>query len=157
VNILEAADEGFATVIRGTPVIPAQIVAEWFREKAKTYYIKKVVADRYRFTALNEAFKNEGLELTGIPSGMITHTKLHPLITKLFAEGNLIFGDDKLMRWYCWNVYVETKPNGNKVYEKIEPIKRKTDGFFAFLHAMSADGELIEAAESIRFYDVIAN
>ena len=48
------------------------------------------------------------------------------------------------MRWYCNNVYVDTDKKGNKSYLKIEPIKRKTDGFFAFLHAMSVEEELIE-------------
>mgnify|MGYP001188996407 FL=1 len=82
--------------------------------------------------------------LEGIPSGYITHSKLHPIITKLFAENKLVFGDDKLMRWYCNNVYVNTDRKGNKSYLKIEPIKRKTDGFFCFLHAMSVEEELQE-------------
>jgi phage terminase large subunit-like protein len=51
------------------------------------------------------------------------------------------------MRWYTNNVYVLTDGKGNKSYLKIEPIKRKTDGFFCFLHAMSKDEDLVEAGE----------
>jgi phage terminase large subunit-like protein len=147
IDIQEAVDLGLATIVRNAPIIPEDVVYEWFEEQAKCYSIKKVVADRHRFRALKDKFDAEGLELEGIPSGYITHSKLHPIITKLFAENNLIFGDDKLMRWYCNNVYVDTDKKGNKSYLKVEPIKRKTDGFFCFLHAMSVEEELVEFVE----------
>lgn len=153
IDIQGAVDLGLATIVKGVPIIPAKTVVDWFKGQAEQYIIKKVVADRYRYAALKEAFEAEGIELAGIPSGYITHNRLHPIITRLFAEEMLIFGDDKLMRWYCNNVYVDTDGKGNKTYLKIEPIKRKTDGFFAFLHAMSADEELIEVGE-FRSYDV---
>lgn len=151
IDIQEAVDLRLATIVKGVPIIPPKIIVDWFREQANAYVIKKVVADRYRYAALKEAFEAEGMELEGIPTGYITHNKLHPLITQLFADRQLIFGDDKLMRWYCNNVYVDTDKKGNKSYLKIEPIKRKTDGFFAFLHAMSKDEELVEAAEPVIF------
>lgn len=144
IDIHEAVDLGLATIVRGYPIIPEDMVYEWFEKQAQHYTIKKVVADRFRFTALKDKFEREGLKLIAIPSGYITHNRLHPIITKLFAERNLVFGDDKLMRWYCNNVYVDTDKKGNKSYLKIEPIKRKTDGFFSFLHAMSVEDELIE-------------
>lgn len=147
IDIDEAVDLGFATIIKDVPIIPEEVVYSWFEEQAEFYSIKKVVADRHRFTALKDKFDAEGLELEGIPSGYITHSKLHPIITKLFAENKLIFGDDKLMRWYCNNVFVHTDKKENKTYLKIEPIKRKTDGFFAFLHAMSIEEELEEYHE----------
>lgn len=148
IDIQEAVDLGLATIVKGAPIIPEDIVYNWFAEQSEFYVIKKVVADRHRITALKDKFDAEGLELQGIASGYITHSKLHPIITKLFAENKLIFGDDKLMRWYCNNVYVDTDKKGNKSYLKIEPIKRKTDGFFAFLHAMSVEEELIEASNN---------
>ncbi|WP_246345983.1 terminase TerL endonuclease subunit [Sedimentibacter hydroxybenzoicus] len=153
IDIQEAVNLGLATIVKGIPVISADIVYNWFEEQAEWYVIKKVVADRHRYSALKEVFDAKGLELQGIPNGYITHTKLHPLITQLFANGDLIFGDDKLMRWFCNNVYVDTDKKGNKSYLKIEPIKRKTDGFFCFLHCMSADEELIEMGEGL-FLDV---
>ncbi len=153
INIQEAVDLGLATIVRGVPIIPPKLIANWFKNQAKDYNIKKVVSDRYRYAALKEAFEAEGIEFEGIPSGYITHNKLHPLITQLFADGLLIFGDDKLMRWYVNNCYVQTDSKGNKSYHKIEPIKRKTDGFFCFLHSMSADDELIEVGDIV-FHDV---
>ena len=144
INIKEAEELELCTIVKGTPTIPASVVVEWFKKKAEKYYIKKVVADRFRYSALKEEFDKEGLEYVAIANGAPTHNKLNPLITKMFAEETLVFGDDKLMRWYCNNVYVDTDKKGNKTYLKIEPIKRKTDGFFAFLHAMVVDEELQE-------------
>ncbi len=144
INIKEAEELGLCTIVKGTPTIPASVVVEWFKKKSEKYYIKKVVADRFRHSALKEEFDKEGLEYVAIANGAPTHNKLNPLITKMFSEETLVFGDDKLMRWYCNNVYVHTDKKGNKTYLKIEPIKRKTDGFFAFLHAMVVDEELQE-------------
>lgn len=136
VNIQEAVDEGFATIVRGVPIIPPEMLADWFVEEAKKVYIKKVYSDRFKFPSLKEAFEKIGLELDGIPNGSISHNKLEPIITRMFSERSLVLEDDKLMRWFIWNVKVETDKKGNKTYLKIEPIKRKTDGFFCFLHGL---------------------
>lgn len=153
INIREAEELGLATIVKDVPIIPASVVVDWFKEKAGKYHIKRVVADRYRYSSLKDEFQNEGIQFDAIPNGAPTHNKLHPLITQIFAESNIIFGDDKLMRWYCNNVYVDTDGKGNKTYKKIEPIKRKTDGFFAFLHAMVVDEDIPEIKE-VRFYEV---
>lgn len=147
INIDEAVDLGLATIVKDAPIIPPALIVEWFKKEAVSYGIKKVVADRYRYAALKEAFDQVGMIFEGIPSGYITHNRLHPLITQLFANHMIVFGDDKLMRWYVNNCYVQTDSKGNKSYHKIEPIKRKTDGFFCFLHAMSEDEQLVEAGE----------
>lgn len=153
INIQEAVDLGLATIVKDVPIIPASVVVDWFRERSNSYNILQVVADRYRYLNLKAGFDDEGIPFKGIPNGAPTHNKLHPLINQIFAEHTVIFGDDKLMRWYCNNVCVETDKKGNKTFKKIEPIKRKTDGFFAFLHALVVDEELIEAQEA-QFYDV---
>lgn len=40
------------------------------------------------------------------------------------------------MRWYTNNVQVTVKKDGNKIYEKKDEVRRKTDGFQAFIHAL---------------------
>lgn len=149
IDIMEAVDLGLATIIKGVPTIPPQVVADWFVKQSKLYNIITIVADSFRYAALKQVFDKEGIPLQAVRSGEITHSKLHPLISQLFANKNLIFGDDKLMRWYVNNTYVETRKNGNKAYLKIEPIKRKTDGFFCFLHAMSVEEDLPDESEGI--------
>jgi phage terminase large subunit-like protein len=48
------------------------------------------------------------------------------------------------MRWYTNNVLVVIKKDGNKEYQKIEPIRRKTDGFQAFVCGLYRVDELKE-------------
>ena len=76
--------------------------------------------------------------------GPITHAKLAPLVESIFAEETIVFGDNPTMRWYTNNVYTEKDKKGNITYLKIEPKTRKTDGFFAFIHALTKDDELKE-------------
>jgi len=124
------------------------VIVDWFKNQAKTYHVKKVYADRFKFVALKEEFEKAGLELVGVPNGTVTHSLLAPIITGMFANGTIAFENNKLMRWYIWNVAVRTDKKGNKSYEKIEPILRKTDGFFSFLHGLIAtelNDELKEA------------
>lgn len=156
INLLEK--EGRITVVRGYPVIPTDMIAEWFMEMANKYYIKKVYADRFKYVALKDSFEKVGLELVGVPNGTISHNQLAPVISDMFANGNVILDDNKLIRWYFWNVKVVTDKKGNKSYEKIEPLKRKTDGFFSFLHGLIAtelNDELSDNQGEVMDLDVV--
>src|SRR5699024_2563661 len=139
-------------------VIPPDLIADWFYKQSSKYYIKKVYSDRIKYITLKESFEKVGLELVGVPNGTISHNQLAPIITTMFANGDIILDGGKLMRWFFWNVKVETDKKGNKSYAKIEPIKRKTDGFFAFLHGMIAtelNNELEESQIGLMDIDVI--
>ncbi|MGG5463495.1 terminase large subunit domain-containing protein [Clostridium sp. B9] len=146
-NIELAKEMGLCTIIKEDTINPKYIV-EWFLDKANTYNILDIKADRFRKSLLASAFAEAGLPLHDVGNGYITHNKLAPLIERLFAEENIIFGNDPMMRWYTNNVYVDTDPKENKSYKKIEPRLRKTDGFFAFLHAMTADEEIPQSEQS---------
>lgn len=156
INLLEKEER--ITVVRGYPVIPTDMIAEWFMKMANKYYIKKVYADRFKYVALKDSFEKVGLELVGVPNGTISHNQLAPVISDMFANGNVILDDNKLIRWYFWNVKVVTDKKGNKSYEKIEPLKRKTDGFFSFLHGLIAtelNEELSDNQGDIMDLDVV--
>ncbi|MCQ6531084.1 terminase TerL endonuclease subunit [Bacillus mycoides] len=124
--------------------IDADRVINWFLEKAKVFNIKKVACDSFRSSIMEEKFKETGMPLEIVRRGPVTHAKLAPLIDEMFIKQLIIFGDDPLMRWYVGNVFVDEKGNGNKEYCKIDKEKRKTDGFFAFTHALTQDSELTE-------------
>lgn len=158
IDINQLVRDGYVTVVTGVPVIPTDLIADWFYEKSSEYYIKIVYADRFKFLALRDSFEKIGLELKGVPNGTISHNQLAPIITDMFANENVILDDNKLMRWYFWNVKVVTDKKGNKSYEKIEPIKRKTDGFFSFLHGLIAtelNNEIEETSGEVVNYDLI--
>lgn len=137
----EAVEKGLATIIY-EDCIDGKYVAEWFKEQSKKYNIIEVYADDYRKSILNAAFMKVNIAIKKVRNGYVTHSKVFPLIETLFQNENIIFGDDMLMRWYVNNVYVETDEKGNKTFKKKEPILRKTDGFFAFIHALSEESKI---------------
>jgi phage terminase large subunit-like protein len=151
--VQEMVDRGLITIIN-RPNISAADIAGWFLEQAKNYHIIDIACDSYRASLLESEFTQKGLPLTEVRSGPITHAKVAPLIEQIFAEETLVFGDNPTMRWYTNNVCQEMDKKGNITYLKIEPKTRKTDGFFALLHALSKDAELEEPQEDVLSLDV---
>ncbi len=151
--VQEMADRGLVTIVYDD-LITDEHIAQWFLEQAKTYHILDIVGDSFRISYLENVFKEKGLPLSQVRSGPITHAKVAPLIESLFAEEKIAFGDSPTMRWYVNNTYQELDAKGNVTYKKIEPKTRKTDGFFALIHALSRDGDLQEAHEDVLALDV---
>ena len=136
-----AIEKGLLTVVYDKS-ISAEHVVGWFVEKSKIFRFKKIAMDLHRASILKQKFEEAGFEVEVVRRGPITHSKLSPLVEEMFVKQTIVFGDDPLMRWYVGNVYKEEKGNGNIEYKKIDKEKRKTDGFFAFLHALNFDSEL---------------
>lgn len=57
---------------------------------------------------------------------------------------SIAWGDNPLMRWYTNNTKLVPAAHGNFTYGKIEEKSRKTDGFMAFVAAMTREGEIPE-------------
>ncbi|MGX7099436.1 terminase TerL endonuclease subunit [Globicatella sanguinis] len=133
--------EGYVTIVPGNVMDP-QLVSNWFSEMNQKYKIKGIAMDRFRKNAVKEVFDKDGLPIVEVASGYITHNKLAPLVDMMFANHNIVYGPDRMMRWYTNNVYVDVDNKGNKSYKKIDPEKRKTDGFMALIHALSLDEQL---------------
>lgn len=136
IDIKLAEQKGLVTIVPGK-TFDVSYVTNWFIQQIKKYKfnILEIATDSYRSALIESDFKENGLPLTMVRSGPISHGKIAPVIEKKFADRNIIFGDDMMMRWYTNNVKVETDGKGNKTYKKIEPEKRKTDGFMAYVHA----------------------
>ncbi len=141
--IMEMVARGLITIV-DTETIRPELIADWFLEQSKDFNIINIAADDYKATYLAQAFEKVGLPLTIVKYGYITHTKLAPLVDSMFAEKTLIWGDNPTMNWYTRNTFKDFDKKGNITYKKIEPKLRKTDGFFALLHALSLDDELEE-------------
>lgn len=151
--VQEMADRGLITIIRSDN-ISTQDISGWFLGQAKKYHIKNIMCDNYRAALLESEFKERGLPLTQVRSGPITHAKVAPLVEQIFAEETIVFGDNPTMRWYTNNTCQEVDKKGNTTYLKIEPKTRKTDGFFALVHALTQDAELEDNTGEIMSLDV---
>jgi phage terminase large subunit-like protein len=139
-----AKEKGLCTIIYDDKSIDPSRVVNWYLEMAKKFNIKKIAMDEYRASILKPKLEEAGFEVQVVRRGKITHGKLDPLIQDMFINQTIIFHDDPMMRWFVGNVYRDFLGNDNVEYKKIEPERRKTDGFFAFTHALNLDDELKE-------------
>ena len=141
--IREWEEQGLLSVVEGETIDP-NLVVSWFVEMRNYYDIKKIIGDNFRMEVLKPLFEAEGFEVEIIRNPRAIHGLLAPRIELAFANRQIIFGDNPLMRWYTNNVLVVIKKDGNKEYQKKEPIRRKTDGFQAFVHAIYRADEVAE-------------
>lgn len=139
----EMVEKGLITIVQDDSIKP-EYLSNWFLEQQEKYNIKNIFADDFRIDLLKSKFDEVGLPLEKVKSGPITHAKVAPLIESIFAEEEIIMGDNPTMRWYINNTYQKVDKKGNTTYLKIEPKTRKTDGFFALIHVMSRESDLQE-------------
>ncbi|GIN86968.1 terminase [Heyndrickxia sporothermodurans] len=139
-----AKRKGLCTIVYDKSIDPERVV-NWYIEKLKIFNIRKIAMDDYRASILGPKLREAGFDVETVRRGRITHGKLSPLIDDMFINHKIVFGDDPLMRWYVGNVYKDFQGNDNIEYKKIDKEKRKTDGFFAFLHALNLDQLLKES------------
>ena len=145
--IREWEEEGFLTIL-DEPVIQVSHIVDWFVRMREMYGLNRIVADTFRLDLVKTALENEGFEVIYIRNPKAASAKLAPRIETVFANHQLVFGNNPLMRWYSNNVLVKIDKVGNKSYEKKDEIKRKTDGFMAMLYAFwEADNVLVDEME----------
>ena len=140
--IKEWEQQGLLTIV-DEPVINISHIVKWFVEAREIYGVNTIVADTFRLDLVKAALEAEGFELLYIRNPKAIHSLLAPKVETMFANQNIIFGDNPLMRWYTNNVYVHIKKDGNKEYLKKDEFRRKTDGFQAFIHALWKADELL--------------
>ncbi|CAN7411426.1 terminase large subunit [Peribacillus frigoritolerans] len=149
VPIFEWEDKGLLTIV-DEPVINIKHIVDWFVDMRELYGVNTIVADTFRLDLVKAALEAEGFTLLYIRNPKAIHSLLAPRVETLFANNNIIFGDNPLMRWYTNNVYVHIKKDGNKEYLKKDEFKRKTDGFQAFIHALWQADEIL--IDDVDFY-----
>ncbi|MFS0878276.1 terminase large subunit domain-containing protein [Solibacillus isronensis] len=140
--IREWEEQGLITILHKDTMDP-HLIVKWFVDKRKEgYLIKKIVGDNFRMELLKPLFEAEAFEVEVIRNPDAASALLSPKIELAFDKENVIFGDNPMMRWYTNNVLVIIDNKGNKLYRKKEPVKRKTDGFMAFLYGVWAARDL---------------
>lgn len=135
--IYDWEQEGLLTIVN-EPVINVQHIVDWFVKMREEHGLTTIVADTFRLDLVKTALEAEGFEIMYVRTKGI-EALLAPRVETIFAEKRVVFGDNPLMRWYTWNVKVMTDAKGNRTYGKKDEIRRKTDGFQAFIHALYRD------------------
>ncbi|MBO1005617.1 terminase large subunit domain-containing protein [Pseudogracilibacillus auburnensis] len=138
--IKEWEKQGLMKVVDEPSLNPMHVV-NWFIEMREKYGVEKIIADNYKLDILRPLLENEGFEVEAIRRPTSIHPLLAPRVEDGFANNKFIFEDNPLMRWYTNNVYVKETKDGKQFLKK-EEVKRKTDGFQAFIHALYRANDL---------------
>ena len=73
----------------------------------------------------------------------------------LQMSDRIIFGDDPPLRLFTNNTYVIEDNQGYRSFLKKEPIRRKTDGFHAFLAALYKREAISEYVDYSEAFDIL--
>lgn len=145
----EMVARGLLTIVDDVEISPSLITA-WIDEQSKPYEITKIALDNYRYGLIARELREIGYDAKDKRVKLVRPSDImmvQPKITSVFATGKIIWDDDPMMRWYTNNAKLEPAPNNNWKYGKIEPKSRKTDGFMAFVAAMTIEEELPDTFE----------
>jgi len=154
----QMVERGLLTIVDDVEINPT-LIAEWIQQQRMVYNIEKVAIDSYRYTLLSRALR----DIAGFDAKDKTVKLVRPsdvmlvqqTINSLFIGNKITWGDDPMMRWYTNNTKLEPAPNNNFKYGKIEPKSRKTDGFMAFVAAMTLEQELPDDSALAFFAPII--
>lgn len=133
--INEWQEQGLVTIV-DEPSIDPQHLVDWLDAQREYYEIELVCADGFRMDLLKPLLDRNDYESEFIRNPRGVQAKVAPIIEDGFANERFIFGDDPIMRWYTNNTYIKEDNQGNRTFLKKESVRRKTDGFHAFLAAL---------------------
>lgn len=137
--LAEAEKRGELTMIY-EPEISPDIPVDWVDSMREKYNLVMGGIDQFRYTLLAKAFAKRGfdpdrkkgnLKLIYSPE----QSRVAPIISSVFLNHKIKWGDNMLMRWYTNNAIRIIDRRGNITFGKIEPKSRKTDGFMALVAA----------------------
>ncbi|EMF0045314.1 terminase TerL endonuclease subunit [Enterococcus hirae] len=145
--------DGLMKVVDEPSLSPMHVV-NFFLEARKKYGVRKIVADNFKLDVIRPLLEEEGFEVIAIKNPRGIHPLLAPRVEDGFANHRFIFGDNPLMRWFTNNVYVKETQNGKQFLKK-EEIKRKTDGFQAFVYSLYCANELDDQVDYDDVFDML--
>ncbi len=141
---------GLLTMVDDVEVSP-ELPINWLINQRQTHKYKLVhgAIDHFRVTIFKKFLQdaNAGFDIDRKKGNvkMIYNPDINmiaPQISRIFIKKQLGWGENPLMRWFTNNAKIEIDTRGNITYGKIEGKSRKTDGFMAFVAAMTVEDRL---------------
>jgi phage terminase large subunit-like protein len=129
----EYEELGLLTIIPGE-YVKKEYVYDWFVSHSERFIIEKIMYDPAKAYGLVEALNTYGFKTEAVRQGYLTLGPAVDDIKERFLDGNVIFNNNRLFRWYINNVKMAEDRNRNKIPTKVGRY-RKIDGFAAFLNA----------------------
>lgn len=146
----EWAEQSLITLVDDVEIHP-DLLCEWIFRQGQRYQIKQVALDNFRYALFTNSLKNIGFDANdktvklARPSDIM---KVQPVINSMFANHNLIVGDNPVIRWAINNTKLLRNTSGSFYYGKIEEKSRKTDPFLAGVASMTIE-DILGAGESV--------
>lgn len=148
-----AEDMGLLTKVDDVEINPEH-VTNWLQEQREYYSIAKIAIDSYRHTLLASSLAKIGFSAVDGDVKLIRPSDImlvQPIICSAFLNGQFVWGDDPLMRWYANNTILVPEKRNNFSFDKIERRSRKNDGFMALAAAMTIRDELPDDVADMPF------
>ena len=125
--------------------VPSRLIGDWIYDAAGRYHIVGAACDFYRYDAIRDELEDLGFSARDKTVTFVRpsdHMRVQPVINSAFLTGNIAWGEDRLMRWFCNNTKLVPFQNSNYKFEKKEARGQKTDGFMALVCAFCIEGAL---------------
>ena len=119
------AERGLLTIVNDVEINPA-IIADWIAQQRLVYDIEKIAIDSYRYTVLSRALRDVGYDANEKQVKLVRPSDIMQVVQKI---SSMFIGKNSFK------------------YGKIEPKRRKTDGFMAFVNAVILEEELPDAID----------
>lgn len=129
----EYAAEGLLTIVPGE-YVRKEYIYDWFVERAGEYQVEMICYDPAKAFGLVETLAAYGFTTQVVRQGYLTLGPALDDMKERFLDGNIIFNNDRLFRWYLNNVKLVEDRNRNRIPTKVGRY-RKIDGFAAALTA----------------------
>lgn len=148
---------GLVTIVDDVEVHPS-LVTEWLLGQSRVYGIKMISIDHFRHSFFLRELADIGY---AAKDGMVKRVRpsdimlVQPKINSLFVNHGIVWGDDPAMRWFTNNSKLEHAQHGNYTFGKIEPKSRKTDGFMAYVAAMTVEDAIPEEVEAVIYEPLV--
>ena len=133
IDYRELEKEGLLTIVPGE-YIRKEYIFDWFVERSKEYIIESIAYDPAKAYGLVESLKNYGFHTIVVRQGYLTLGPAVDDVKERFLDGNVIYNNNRLFRWYVNNVKLVEDEKRNRLPKK-QGRYRKIDGFAAFLNA----------------------
>ena len=137
--------QGHVTAVDDVSIHP-DLLANWIWTAAKTYNIRMLAMDHYRWTLVSESMRKIGFDAADRDRVKLVRPSdimmVDPVIQECFDRGCFIWGDQPHLRWAVNNTKrvrsskTKGSDTGNFYYAKIEAKSRKTDPWMALVASM---------------------
>lgn len=140
--------QGYLTIVEDS-YVHYEDIYEWFVEMSRKYVIHSIGYDAANAQMLVRMMEAYGMPLHMVRQGSLTLNGPMKDLREVLLDGNLIFNNNPMCRWYLDNVKIRQNNRLDKDKENWTPCKasryQKIDGFAALLDAHAEYLRLAEA------------